>query len=103
MRSRDAVILLALAAGLGAGGLGCLTVSGASSNAIPAVRVQASSDLDCPQKDIYITQAWGGRFQAIGCGHKIIYNTGCEGLRCSVAPEGQVIPWRDRPDPRPQP
>lgn len=82
---------------------GCLTVSGASSNAIPAVRVQASSDLDCPQKEIRIIQKMGGQFQAIGCARKALYSTGCEGLRCTVAPAGQITPYRDRPDPRPTP
>lgn len=80
---------------------GCFTVSGASKHAIPAVRVQASSDLDCPQREIRITQLIGARFEAIGCAHKIIYNALCEGLRCTVAPEGQVVPWRARPDPVP--
>lgn len=100
MRSHDAAFLLAF---LPAAGLGCLTVSGASSNAVPAVKVQASSDLDCPQKELHITKEWGGRFEVIGCGHKIIYNTACEGLKCSVAPEGQTVPWRARPDPTPTP
>ncbi|APR83582.1 Hypothetical protein A7982_08931 [Minicystis rosea] len=67
------------------------------------VRVQASSDLDCPQNEIRIEKEWGGRFKAMGCGHKAFYNTGCDGLRCSVAPEGQAVPWRDRGDPKPQP
>jgi hypothetical protein len=83
--------------------LGCLTTSGASSHAIPAVRVQASTDLDCPQSEIHVSKDLGGRFEAIGCGHRIVYNTGCEGLRCVVAPEGQAVPWRARPDPTPQP
>jgi hypothetical protein len=82
---------------------GCITTSGASKNAFPVVRVQASSDLDCPQSDIRLMQELGGRVTAIGCGHKVTYNTGCEGLRCTVAPEGQAIPWRARPDPTPQP
>lgn len=85
------------------GPAGCLGTSGASSNAFPVVRVQASSDLDCPQRDIRLIQEFGGRVVAIGCGHKATYNTGCEGLRCVVAPEGQTVPWRDRPDPTQQP
>ena len=79
----------------------CLTTSGASSNAIPAVKVQASSDLDCPQSELRIVKEWGGRFEVVGCGHKSVYNTACEGLRCTVAPEGQAVPWRARPDPNP--
>lgn len=82
---------------------GCFTTHGASSHAIPSVLVQASSDLDCPQREIRVTKEWGGRFEAIGCGHKALYNTACDGLRCTVAPEGQAVPWRARPDPTPQP
>jgi hypothetical protein len=82
---------------------GCFTVSGASSNARPAVMLQASTDLDCPQGDIRVVKEWGGRFEAVGCGHRAIYNTGCDGLRCTAAPEGQVVPWADRPGPTPTP
>jgi hypothetical protein len=78
---------------------GCFAPSGASSNAIPMVKVQAEGDLDCPQKEIRVTKEWGGRFEAIGCGHKKVYNTACEGLKCTVAPEGESVPWRSRPDP----
>jgi hypothetical protein len=80
---------------------GCFTVSGASSNAIPAVKVQASSDLDCPQKEIQVTKEWGGRFEVQGCGHRGVYNTACDGLRCTAAPLGQTVPWGARPDPTP--
>lgn len=90
---RASLVFLALTA------VGCFAPSGASPNAIPMVRVQASGDLDCPQSEIRITQAWGGRFEAIGCGHKKVYNTACEDVRCSVAPEGEAVPWRARPDP----
>ena len=82
---------------------GCFAPNGASPHAIPMVRVQASSDLDCPQKDIRIVRSLGGQFEAIGCGHRASYNTACEGLRCTVAPEGQTVPWRARPDPTPTP
>ena len=78
---------------------GCFTTSGASKHALPAVKVQASSDLDCPQEQIHVTQTLGGRWEAIGCGQKKKYNTGCDTLRCVVAPEGQAVPWRARPDP----
>jgi hypothetical protein len=82
---------------------GCFTTNGASANAIPMVRVMASSDLDCPQKDVRIVQSLGGQFQAFGCGHKASYTAACEALNCVVAPEGQQVPWRARPDPAPTP
>jgi hypothetical protein len=82
---------------------GCFTVSGASSNAIPAVRVQASNDLDCPQSSLRVVKEWGGRFEVVGCGRRAVYNTGCDGLRCTAAPEGQTIPDFARPDPTPTP
>ena len=94
---RSSLRVLALAAPLLAGG--CFVTSGASSAAMPLVRVTASSDLDCPQKDLRIEQSIGGRFTAVGCGHRAVYLTACEGLKCTVAPEGQVVPWRARPDP----
>ncbi len=78
---------------------GCIAVSGASSNAIPLVRVHAESDLGCPQSDIRITQEMGGRFIAIGCGHKVVYLTACDGLRCVVNEDGKPVPYHDRPDP----
>jgi hypothetical protein len=81
--------------------VGCFTVNGASSNAVPAVKLQASTDLDCPQKSIRVTKEWGGRFEVVGCGHRAVYNTGCDGLRCTAAPAGQVVPWGSRPDPTP--
>jgi len=73
--------------------VGCFTVSGASSNARPAVLLQASNDLDCPQRDIRVIKEWGGRFETVGCGHRAVYNTGCDGLHCTAAPEGQVVPF----------
>ena len=82
---------------------GCFTVSGASSNAIPAVKVQASNDLDCPQSSLHVVKEWGGRFEVVGCGHRAVYNTGCDGLRCTAAPEEQTIPDFARPDPTPTP
>jgi hypothetical protein len=92
--------LLLVALGLGAAlASGCLVVSGASSNAIPLVRVHAETDLGCPQKDIRITQEMGGRFLAIGCGHKVTYLTACDGLRCVVNEAGKPVPYHDRPDP----
>ena len=82
-------------------GAGCFTLSGASNNARPAVLLQASNDLDCPQRDIRVVKEWGGRFETVGCGHRAVYNTGCDGLRCTAAPEGQVVPWAARPGPTP--
>lgn len=82
---------------------GCFTTHGASSHAVPTVLVQASTDLDCPQREIRVSKAWGGRFEAIGCGHRVVYNTACDGLRCTVAPSGEAVPWHARPDPTPQP
>ena len=84
-------------------GSGCLTVSGASSNAIPLVRLQAETDLACPAKEIRITQLLGGKFEAIGCGHRAEYLTACEGLRCVVEDQGKAVPWRARPDPMSNP
>jgi hypothetical protein len=93
---------------------GCFTVAGASSGAIPAVRLQASTDLDCPQSQVVVTKDLTGHFQAAGCGHKASYNALCnavgsptmwqaDGYRCVAAPEGQVVPWAARPDPTQQP
>jgi hypothetical protein len=95
--------ILVLSALLGALAAGCFTVSGASSNAIPSVKVQASTDLDCPEREIRVSKEWGGRFEVIGCGHRAVYNTACDGLRCVAAPEGKALPWRDRPPPAPTP
>jgi hypothetical protein len=101
--SSPSLALAAALVALAASSAGCFTTNGASANAMPVVRVQASSDLDCPQKDLRVVQSWGGQFDVVGCGHKATYNTSCEGLRCVVAPEGQTVPWRARPDPTPTP
>jgi hypothetical protein len=82
---------------------GCIATSGASSNAIPMVRLHAEADLNCPAKEIRITQLLGGRFEAIGCGHRAEYLTACEGLQCVVEEPGKSVPWRARPDPTPTP
>jgi hypothetical protein len=78
---------------------GCFAPSGASPQARTAVMVQASRDFDCDQTDIRIQQKLGGQYVAVGCGHRVTYNTACEGLNCTVAEEGKSIPWRARPDP----
>jgi hypothetical protein len=80
---------------------GCWTVSGASANAIPAVKVQASTDFDCPQSQIRVVKEWGGQFDVVGCGQKATYNAACDGLHCSAAPRGQVVPDFARPEPTP--
>jgi hypothetical protein len=86
-------ILLALVAGAVA--TGC-----AADAALPMVRTRAVYDLDCPNEDIRIEEAIGGRFKAIGCGRKARYQAACDGLRCIVRGEGEPgIPWRDRPEP----
>ena len=82
----------------------CISTNGASAQAIPLVRAYAESDLDCPGDRIRIEQELGGRFEAIGCGHKATYSAACEGVSCVVRGEGErAVPWRDRPDPSPQP
>jgi hypothetical protein len=107
LRSSASAVLAALASG-------CFTMNGVSSGAIPAVRSQASTDLDCPQNQIRVTKDLTGHFQAIGCGHKVEYNASCDAVgsptmgqvdayRCVAAPEGQVVPWAARPDPTPTP
>ena len=77
----------------------CFATSGASTNAIPGVRVQAEKDFDCAQSEISVTSKLGGRFEAIGCGHRATYLTACEGLQCTVEEQGKSVPWRARPDP----
>jgi hypothetical protein len=96
-------LVTAVAAGLGLLAAGCFTTSGASANAIPGVRLRAEKDFDCAQEAIRITQQLGGRFEAIGCGHRATYITACEGLQCTVEEQGQSIPWRARPEPTPTP
>lgn len=73
--------------------------------AVPLVRHHAERDLDCPGADIRITQEqFTGYYNAIGCGRKARYRAACEGLSCTVSPEGgPAIPWRDRPPPTPVP
>ncbi|MFT3773504.1 MAG: hypothetical protein QM820_49640 [Minicystis sp.] len=97
VRSFAAVLFTALATA------GCLTTHGDSQHAIPAVLVQASTDLDCPQKEIRVKRELGGRVAVYGCGHRAVYNTACDLLRCVAAPEGQSVPWHDRPEPKPTP
>jgi len=91
---------------------GCPTVNGASSLAIPAVKSQASTDLDCPQSEIRVTKDLAGNFHVFGCGQKVTYSALCngtgsptqgmtDGFHCVAAPAGQVVPWAARPDPTP--
>jgi hypothetical protein len=100
--SRSGVQKLLAPGVLGLLAAGCFTTSGASSQAEPMVRIQASTDFDCPQSEIRIEKNWGGRFEAKGCGQHAVYNTGCDdGVHCIVQPEGKAVPWRDRPEPAP--
>jgi hypothetical protein len=78
-------------------GLACSTAHGA---AVPLVRAHAAHDLDCPDASIVISEEWGGRYKAVGCGRKAYYRSACEGLQCEVRGENEpAIPWRDRPEP----
>lgn len=67
----------------------------------PMVRSRASTDLDCPQKELRLeAMEIGNRYKAIGCGRAKIYKTACQGLQCTVAGDDEPsIPWRDRPGP----
>ena len=96
-------LVTALAAGAALLASACFTTNGASANAIPGVLVRAEKDFDCAQESIRVNQQLGGRFEAIGCGHRATYLTACEGLKCTVEEQGQSIPWRARPDPTPTP
>lgn len=67
---------------------------------MPLVRMHASKDLRCPDKQIHITPLLGNRYQATGCGRTAVYFSACEQLQCSVGDEDQAPPpWRGRPDP----
>jgi hypothetical protein len=91
--------------------IGCFTVNGASSSAIPAVKIQASTDLDCPQSELRVIKDLTGHFHVVGCGRTVEYSALCngsvgspgegrpDGFRCVAAPEGQSVPWAARPDP----
>jgi hypothetical protein len=66
----------------------------------PLVRHHAEIDLDCPNDEIRVEEELGGRYKAVGCGRKAVYQTACEALACEVRPESDpAIPWKDRPDP----
>lgn len=86
-----AIVVLSLACS------GCLLFQ---KPAEPLVRVHATKDLDCPDADIRVTEEWGGKYKAVGCGRKAYYRTACDNLQCAVHGEGEeFVPWRDRPDP----
>ena len=60
----------------------------------------AERDLMCPSDRIRIRSEWGGKYTAVGCGHKATYDSVCSHLDCQVAREGEAPPgWRDRPEP----
>jgi hypothetical protein len=91
-----ALVLAALATGACTN---TISMSGANA-AIPQVRVHAEGELDCPQADIRIEEQPGGRFLAVGCGKKALYQAQCVGLSCKVrGPNDPPIPFRDFPDP----
>jgi hypothetical protein len=96
--SRPALVLAASALAI----VACTnTVSMSGANAaIPQVRVHAEDELDCPQANIVIEEQPGGRFLAVGCGKKALYQAQCVGLTCRVrGPNDPPIPFRDFPDP----
>jgi hypothetical protein len=68
-----------------------------ASQAKPLVVMHAETDLDCPASDLRVSEGWGGRWEAYGCGRHAIYNAKCEGISCEVHPEDQPVPWADRP------
>jgi len=77
--------------------VGCAT---ARHPAAPLVRSEATSDLDCPEKKIFVEPLWGGRYRATGCGRTAVYHSACEQLECNVGLEEETAPaWRDRPEP----
>lgn len=77
----------------------CTAVNG-NGAAVPLVRVRASSELDCDQRDIRLEQEISGLYKAVGCGRKAYYRAACEALVCEVrAADEPSIPWRDRPEP----
>lgn len=66
----------------------------------PLVRHHAEIDLDCPNEEVRVEERVGGKYVAIGCGRKAVYQTACDGLQCEVRGEDDpAIPWRDRPEP----
>ncbi|WP_437723917.1 hypothetical protein [Sorangium sp. So ce861] len=97
--SRAAVLAPFVALLAGALSPAC-SVANVPSNAMPMVRARATSDLDCPDKDVRVEEQIGGQFKAVGCGRKAYYRAACEALRCVVSGEGEAaVPWRDRPEP----
>lgn len=80
---------------------GCIDNVNGRGAATAQVRSQASSDLDCPDTDVRVSEELGGRYKAIGCGRKKYYRTACDGLRCVVQGDegGPFLPIHDRPDP----
>jgi hypothetical protein len=76
----------------------CIATSGASSAAMPLIYAHAEHDLDCARDHIRIVDEYGGRYSAIGCGHKARYKAACEGVHCVVRDEDERdVGWRDRP------
>ena len=93
MSFRADLLVLCCAVGL----VGCTT---ARHPAVPLVRSEATTDLDCPEKKIHVEPLWGGRYRATGCERTAVYHSACEQLECSVGLEEEAAPaWRDRPEP----
>lgn len=85
--------------------LGALTACGTgypigAEHAKPVVLVDAERDLSCPQSQITVEEQWGGKWLAVGCGRKQLYNANCTGVRCEVRREEEgPVPLTDRPTP----
>jgi hypothetical protein len=99
VNARPRALVLAATASILAACTNTISMSGANA-AIPQVRVHAEDELDCPQADIRIEEQPGGRFLAVGCGKKAVYQAQCVGLNCRVrGPNDPPISFRDFPDP----
>lgn len=67
-------------------------------HAKPLVMIDAEKDLDCPPKEITVTEEWGGVWKAVGCGRVQKYNSNCSGVRCEVHRDDEApVPVQDRP------
>lgn len=87
--------------------VGCSTIGYplGTQHAKPLVMSEAERDLDCPPSDIRVSELWGGRWEAVGCGKKVLYTSNCDSIRCEVHPEDEaaVPAVRDRPSPQEMP
>jgi hypothetical protein len=94
-----AFALAALAGGSATSGCAASGFATGQRPALPMVRAEAERDLDCPGSEIRLEEELTGYIKAVGCGRKARYRAACVHLSCTVTPEGQAIPWRDRPEP----